>query len=165
MKLRAVVNNREYALAIDRDGDNATVQVDGRTYDLHVSEIDKSGYLILDGTRVNECLVLGKESTFDVFIRGRKHRVEIFDPKRLRGLQTSGSQEHELAQIIAPMPGKVVRLLVSPGAVVDAGAGLVVVEAMKMQNEMKSPRSGTVMSLNVKEGDTVNGGDILAVVE
>jgi len=63
------------------------------------------------------------------------------------------------------MPGKVVRVKLAAGANVDKGAGVVVVEAMKMQNEMKSPRAGVVVSINVKPGDTVNAGDVLAVVE
>ena len=62
------------------------------------------------------------------------------------------------------MPGKVVRVHVEAGAAVEKGAGVIVVEAMKMQNEMKSPRAGVVVSVNVKPGDTVNAGDVLAVV-
>jgi biotin carboxyl carrier protein len=63
------------------------------------------------------------------------------------------------------MPGKVVRVLVGIGAEVEAGAGIVVVDAMKMQNEMKAPRAGVVVSLGVVPGATVNAGDVLAVVE
>jgi biotin carboxyl carrier protein len=63
------------------------------------------------------------------------------------------------------MPGKVVRVHVEAGANVEKGAGVVVVEAMKMQNEMKSPRAGMVVSVNVRPGDTVNAGDVLAVLE
>jgi biotin carboxyl carrier protein len=63
------------------------------------------------------------------------------------------------------MPGKVVRVQIEAGAIVEKGDGLVVVEAMKMQNEMKSPRAGVVVSISVKPGDTVNAGDVLAVVE
>jgi biotin carboxyl carrier protein len=63
------------------------------------------------------------------------------------------------------MPGKVVRVLVEAGQRVEAGSGIAVVEAMKMQNEMKSPKSGTVVRINVEVGVTVNGGDLLAVVE
>jgi biotin carboxyl carrier protein len=63
------------------------------------------------------------------------------------------------------MPGKVVRLLVAEGAEIEAGAGVVVVEAMKMQNEMKAPKSGKVVSLNASPGATVNAGDVLAIIE
>ena len=63
------------------------------------------------------------------------------------------------------MPGKVVRVHAVAGESVEKGAGVIVVEAMKMQNEMKSPREGIVVSINVKAGDTVNAGDVLAVIE
>ncbi|MBC7929115.1 MAG: biotin/lipoyl-binding protein, partial [Rubrivivax sp.] len=69
------------------------------------------------------------------------------------------------AQINAPMPGKVVRVLVEAGQAVEAGAGLVVVEAMKMQNELKSPKTGTVSEVRVEPGATVNAGDVLVIIE
>ena len=62
------------------------------------------------------------------------------------------------------MPGKVVRLLVKAGDAIEAGKGVLVVEAMKMQNEIRSPKSGTVESLKVKEGQAVNAGEILAII-
>ena len=63
------------------------------------------------------------------------------------------------------MPGKVVRVLVEVGSQVKAGDGIIVVEAMKMQNEMKSPKAGTVIAVNVQTGATVNGGEVLAAIE
>jgi len=68
-------------------------------------------------------------------------------------------------KIVAPMPGKVVRLLVSEGHEVESGAGVAVVEAMKMQNEIKSPKKGMVQKILVSEGTAVNAGDVLAIVE
>jgi len=67
-------------------------------------------------------------------------------------------------QIVAPMPGKVVRLLVQQGEKVEAGRGLLVVEAMKMQNEIRSPKTGTVERLLVTDGQAVNAGEVVAVV-
>jgi biotin carboxyl carrier protein len=63
------------------------------------------------------------------------------------------------------MPGKIVRVLVSQGAEVEAGTGVLVVEAMKMQNEIKSPKKGTIQKILVSEGAAVNAGDVLAIVE
>ena len=73
--------------------------------------------------------------------------------------------EHGPKKLVAPMPGKVVRILVTQGAEIEAGAGVLVVEAMKMQNEVKSPKKGTVQKILVNEGAAVNAGDILAIVE
>ena len=93
------------------------------------------------------------------------HAVTLIDPKRLRSAAAFGADGDAAAHIIALMPGKVVRVLVEPGQQVEAGGGIAVVEAMKMQNEMKSPKSGTVVRITVEVGVTVNGGDLLAVVE
>jgi biotin carboxyl carrier protein len=68
-------------------------------------------------------------------------------------------------QIKASMPGKVVRVMVEAGALVETGDALVVVEAMKMQNELKSPKSGTVIEVRAETGATVNAGDVLVIVE
>jgi biotin carboxyl carrier protein len=116
-------------------------------------------------TNVHECRVTASKSTFDVNIHGRCYSITIVDQKRLRSGQNSDRHHHGVAEILAPMPGKVVRVQTETGAAVKKGVGLVVVEAMKMQNEMKSPRDGIVVSIKVKPGDTVNAGDVLAVVE
>src|SRR5947209_17816953 len=87
----------------------------------------------------------------------------------IRGRCTRGARggggEAGPKKVTAPMPGKVVRLLVSEGDTVEAGAGVVVIEAMKMQNELKSPKAGKVQRVAVAEGATVNPGDTLVVVE
>ncbi len=88
----------------------------------------------------------------------------MLDPREWRGrhgtLEVQGRQ-----QVVAPMPGKIVRILVQAGEAVEAGQGLVVVEAMKMQNEIRSPKSGKVEKIVAKEGETVNPGDVLVWVD
>ncbi len=97
-------------------------------------------------------------------VNGRIFSVEIFDPRELRSRASAGASEGRQS-IAAPMPGKVVRLLVAAGDAVEAGQGLIVVEAMKMQNEMKSPKAGTVVEVKTKDGATVAAGEILVVIE
>jgi len=94
-----------------------------------------------------------------------EYEVTLTDPKHLRGAGAAHGHEAGRAQVVAPMPGKVVRVLVERGQQVEAGQGVVVVEAMKMQNEMKSPKTGTVAELRAEPGATVNAGDVLAVIE
>ncbi len=98
-------------------------------------------------------------------IGNHQFEIKIIDPKRLRG--TSGASEHVggAAEIKTAMPGKLVRVLVEEGAEIKAGDGVLVVEAMKMQNEMKSPKDGIVKEIRFKEGATVNAGDVLAIIE
>jgi biotin carboxyl carrier protein len=117
-------------------------------------------YLILAGGRSYEARVDGSS----VSINGHGFNIELIDPRRRsRGrnqLQGEGRQN-----IAASMPGKVVRVLIAEGDQVEAGQGLVVVEAMKMQNELKAVRSGRVVALAAVAGATVNAGEILATIE
>jgi len=99
-----------------------------------------------------------------LWVGSKRFAVEIRDPRSLRGRVRAGDDQGP-RKIVAPMPGKVVRVLVREGAEVESGAGVAVVEAMKMQNEIKSPKQGTIRKILVGEGAAVNAGDVLAIVE
>jgi biotin carboxyl carrier protein len=115
---------------------------------------------------VYECRVGVREGgAAEVSVGARAYDVRLTDPKHLRGAGAAGPQDAGRAQVKAPMPGKVVRVLVETGQAVEAGQALIVVEAMKMQNELKSPKAGTVTELRAATGATVNAGDVLAVIE
>ena len=168
MKLKARTVDREEDLILTFADGRVSAEIGGRVYNLQVREPMPGSYLVFRDTDVYECLVNERAKSrgdFDVNIRGRNYAVTIVDPKRLRSGQNSDRHDHGVAEILAPMPGKVVRVQLEAGANVEKGAGVVVVEAMKMQNEMKSPRAGVVVAINVQPGDTVNAGDVLAVVE
>lgn len=165
VKLKAVIGDREQDFDVQINGASLRAEIDGRVYELELREPEPGCYLFFRDTEVHECRVSKTHDGFDVSLRGGNYMVEIVDPKRLRSGQDADRHHHGLAEITAPMPGKVVRVHTETGATVEKGAGVVVVEAMKMQNEMKSPRAGVVVSINVKPGDTVNAGDVLAVVE
>ena len=168
MKLKAIIGDREEELLFKLERGQISAAIGGRVYTLEVRDLEADSYLFFLNTNVHECRVskrAGSKDTFDVTIHGRSHAVTIVDPKRLRSGQNSDRHHHGVAEILAPMPGKVVRVQTEAGASVDKGEGVVVVEAMKMQNEMKSPRAGVVVSIKVKPGDTVNAGDVLAVIE
>ena len=170
MKLTAEVEGESYALDLERrEGARVEATIDGRRYELEARETEAGAFLLLAGGRVYECRVnragaQGGGAT-EVHIGDEIFRVSLFDPKRLRGARGAGAEASGRAQVVASMPGKVVRVLVAEGASVEAGDGLVVVEAMKMQNELKSPKSGTVIELRAEAGATVNAGDVLVVVE
>ena len=99
-----------------------------------------------------------------VRVNGRIFPVEIFDPRAMRARRGPGLNDGPQT-ITAPMPGKVVRVLVEAGAQVECGQGLIVVEAMKMQNEVKSPKAGRVASVKAAAGATVAAGEALLIVE
>jgi len=100
-----------------------------------------------------------------LWVGGTRFPVELRDPRSLRARQASVVDEKGPRKILAPMPGRVVRLLAAEQSEVEAGQGIVVVEAMKMQNEIKSPKKGIVKKIMATAGAAVNAGDVLAIVE
>ena len=171
MKLKAQLSGTEYEVSLSLADDLAAVEVDGRSYEIEVRERVPGEYVLINGTKVYKCRVeqrlkpLAQGEPFAVALLGTNYDVAIVDPKRLRSGQSSTAQQAGAAEIVSPMPGKIVRVLVEAGANVAAGDGVIVVEAMKMQNEMKAPKAGIVISINAREGATVNAGDVLAVIE
>ena len=170
MKLRAQLSGTDHDVTLDLSSGAIAVEVDGRHYDVALRELSRGEYLLISGTNVYKCRVEQKHESaagesFAIVLRGRNYDVAIIDPKRLRSGQSSAAHHTGAAEIVSPMPGKIVRVLVKAGANVEAGAGIIVVEAMKMQNEMKAPKAGIVVSINAAEGATVRAGDVLAVIE
>jgi len=102
---------------------------------------------------------------FNIVIRGRRYAAELRDPRALRSRRAQGMQGAGPKKLVSPMPGKVLRVLAAQGSTVEAGAGVLVIEAMKMQNEIKSPKQGIIKKLFASEGAAVNAGDVLAIVE
>ena len=170
MKLRAAISGNEHELSLNLVDGVVAAEVDGRHYDVELRELSRGEYLLISGANVYKCRVVQKRDlapgeSFAIVLRGRNYDVAIIDPKRLRSGQSSAAHHSGAAEIVSPMPGKIVRVLVAAGANVEAGAGIIVVEAMKMQNEMKAPKAGVVVSINAAEGATVSAGDVLAVIE
>jgi biotin carboxyl carrier protein len=116
--------------------------------------------VLLNGRSYRVSKGAGKE----IWVNGRQFSMEVFDPRDLRPRQDA-TANHGRQEIAASMPGKVIRVLVAAGDAVEEGQGLVVVEAMKMQNEMKSPKAGRVAEIRARPDATVGAGEILVVVE
>lgn len=168
MKLHATIGENEVNVELRRVGARVFANIDGHEYELDARQSSSGVMLRTAKGKIFACRVEGKPSSgkpVDVFVGAHRYPVTLTDPKRLRAAAAAGGNSDGAARIVAPMPGKVVRVLVEPGAQVEAGAGVIVVEAMKMQNEMKAPKAGVVAALNVAVGATVNGGDVLAVIE
>jgi biotin carboxyl carrier protein len=122
--------------------------------------------LILDNFS-HEVIAERREGKTEVLIEGHLYEAEVEDA-RLAQLRAMGGQEHAehgSATVNAPMPGLVVKVMVAPGEIVERDQGLLVLEAMKMENVIRSPRPGEVRSISVEPGQTVNLGDALVVVD
>jgi biotin carboxyl carrier protein len=120
-------------------------------------------YSILIEGRSYDAFVTESPAGLEISIDGHRFAVTVRDPRQW-SRDGSGGSGGGAQSITSPMPGKVVRVLVAAGDDVQAGQGIVVVEAMKMQNEMKASRSGKVLAISAKEGATVAAGDVLATI-
>ena len=155
---------------MERAGDGFAVALDGRTWRVDASRVDAQTLsLILDneehnGTCVEVTVVPGRAAGQFTIQVGTVPIAVAVDGRRRRGQaeETPGTGPHRLT---APMPGKVVRLFVRPGDAVKARQPLIVVEAMKMENELRAGRDGTVTEVHVREGLSVDAGALLIVIQ
>lgn len=161
--------------------------VGGRKKRIVELEPDGASYrVVLDGKKVDADAVQVAPYTISVLLNGQSHEVHVSDsidgrlklqagphelmatvedPRAWRGRRHGAVEAEGRQQIVAPMPGKVIRILVQPGDAVEARQGLAVIEAMKMQNEIRSPKSGKIERVLVKEGQNVSAGEVLAWVD
>jgi biotin carboxyl carrier protein len=128
-----------------------------------IAEIGPGIFSVLLGHRSLAVHIPSKGEEREVWVEGRRYTISVADPRDRSGRQKKQTTSGPL-ELHAQMPGKVIKLLVAQGAVVQAGQGLIVVEAMKMQNEMKSPRDGSVTKIYVAEGAAVAAGEKLMVL-
>jgi biotin carboxyl carrier protein len=160
MNLPVMVDGRAVPLDLERRGERWTAA----SREASILEAEPGVYSVLLDGRSFEARIERTEQGWAVTIGGRRFEVQVVDPRRLsrrtRGLGQEGRQ-----RLTAPMPGRIVRLLVAQGDAVEAGQGIAVIEAMKMQNELKAPKAGRVAALPAREGATVAAGEVLAEVE
>ncbi len=168
MKITAELNNEQHEIKLTGNNSNLTAEIDNRTYELEVSEPESNVYLLKYANVIYQIFVSPNEKSsepFAVNVSNYQFEIKIFDPKRLRATAAANGQTEGASEIKTAMPGKVVRVLVEEGAEIKIGDSVIVVEAMKMQNEMKSPKDGIIKKIRFAEGATVNAGDVLVIIE
>jgi biotin carboxyl carrier protein len=161
------------------------VTIDGIDYRLELERAGAGWRCRLDGREMQIDAVLARRDVLSVLIAGKAYEIkrecaatdlhlwvgsvrylaELRDPRSLRSRRGTNTDEKGPKKLIAPMPGKVVRVLIGEHHLVAAGQSILVMEAMKMQNEIKSPKKGTVQKIVAPEGTNVSAGDVLAIVE
>jgi len=151
---------------LERNASGWRVLLDGQALDADIVEVAPHTLSILLAGRSHEIrLFPAPDGTLQIHDGSRAFTAEVADPRAWRGRRHGGAEAQGRQQISAPMPGKVIRVLVKAGDTVEAGQGLVVVEAMKMQNEIRSPKTGTVERILATEGQAVNAGEALLWVD
>jgi biotin carboxyl carrier protein len=164
MKRELIVNGKSRAIEVRQEDGLVHFSTPDGSGSASILEVEPGVYSVLmDGVSYSAQLIR-TGGAISVEIRGHVFEIEIVDPRAAR--RKGGAQAGEGRQtILSPMPGKIVRVLVQEGHAVEPGQGIVVIEAMKMQNELKSQRAGTVTALPVAEGATVAAGEVLAIIE
>jgi biotin carboxyl carrier protein len=168
MSLEIQINDRiaEVRL-ISRDENKIKVEVDGRVYDVDLVAVGDGVYSVLHkDLSYNVELIPGK-SAKDFFVNTifNSYEVEVIDAERRYRKSRSTEDTDQDLVITSPMPGKVVKIPVQAGDVVEAGTTVIIVSAMKMESEYKVKQDRTVKEILVKEGDTIEGNQVLVIVE
>jgi biotin carboxyl carrier protein len=167
MKLTVNDQGQQNQVEIERNGGTLKATVEGRHYEIEAVRLVDGGWLLTHAGRVFDTRVVfadGNPELAQITVGSRQYQFKVRDPRRLAARGSAGTADGA-AQLISLMPGKVVGILVQIGEEVTTGQAILVVEAMKMQNELKSPRAGVVRELRAAVGATVNSGDVLAVIE
>lgn len=161
------------------------VTIADKTYKVELARGDNGWHCTVDGRDVPLDVISIQPGTFSILIDGRSYEVKqedtatesrivvgherfsavVRDPRSFRSRSRAAGGAEGVKKITAPMPGKVVRILSGAGSRVEAGQGVVVIEAMKMQNELKSPKQGVVKNVHATEGAAVEAGQVLAEIE
>jgi biotin carboxyl carrier protein len=174
MKVEVHIEGATRTVEIEALGAGAfRARLDNQAIVADAVETGADSYSILLGGRAFEARVSregsgdpGKNDENNLLVRcaGMDFRVQVRDPRSWRAGRRTALEATGPQQVLAPMPGKVVRVLVAAGDEVEAGQGLVVVEAMKMQNEIRAPKSGRIERVLVAEGQAVRTQEALLVI-
>ncbi len=169
MQYAAIVNGEAREVdVVESSPDLFRVEMNGQTFEVDLRAVNDSTLsVVIDGQAYDIQLESHPEGGQAMLVRGEIVNVEVLDLRRmrLREAQAASAGPDGPATIICPMPGKIVAVLVEEGQEVAEGDGLVIVEAMKMENELKSPKSGVVRDISAEIGTAVEGGVTLCVVE
>lgn len=167
MAFIAKLGEQSYTVEIEKiETSLYRVVVEGNEFLVDGKKTGRTNYSLIVENRSFEIEVDNTEDEYRVLVDGRNYHVHLVDERRMRpGSAQSGIELQGRQKISVPMPGKVIAVLVSEGDKVEKGQELVIVEAMKMENEVRSPISGEVKEIKVKPGEAVEGGAALVVVE
>ncbi len=163
MALIVTVDDQDFKVECEVTGSDISVSVNGVS--LQVSLVGRRGDNEMTCLIDNKPYLIELSAPDQIRVNGEYYTVSAIDEKVRSIIRSAGSEGHKKDLVIkAPMPGLVLEVMVNPGDEVAAGQGLMIIEAMKMQNDVKAPRKGRVKGVAVKKGQTVNSGDAIIVI-
>jgi biotin carboxyl carrier protein len=165
MIYEVTIAEKTYRVELQRAGAGWQCKLDGRELPVDVT-IAQNGVLslLLNGKSYEVKQEIAGAET-NIVVGHERFSASLRDPRSFRSRRSAAGTEQGVKKISAPMPGKIVRVLAGEGTAVQAGQSVIVIEAMKMQNELKAPKNGLVKKINVIEGAAVEAGQTLAEVE
>jgi len=164
MQFTAVVAGETVEITFERTETGMVAAIGDRKYSVTVSNAAPGVYWFNWNNKSIEVTILPEGDLYSVTVGSHRIPVEILDSHK-KFQRSAHKGPSGAAEIRAPMPGRIVRVLAAPGQDIRANQGIVVMEAMKMQNEIKSPTNGKIRTLAVAEGETVRSGHLIAVIE
>ena len=164
MKIKVTIQGTRRSVELTHPGDGPRWEIDGKSLEADAIEVSPGIYSVLVDGKSVEVRIERIGAQLRVVANGKEYPAAIENPRELRKNRAGATQIEGRQDVMAPMAGKVIRTLVKTGDEVQSGQGLLIVEAMKMQNEIRSPKAGRIEQVTVVEGQTVNPGDIVVVV-
>ena len=166
MKYVVKVGDRDVDVLVDGD----SVTVDGNTWTAHVTDVEGTPVrMVTIGNEVHRAVARrgATRGRYTLWLDGFRHEVEALDERTRAIRELSGASQGPAgpAPLMAPMPGMIVRITVQVGDAVEPGQGLVVMEAMKMENELRAATAGTVKAIHARTGTAVEKGALLLELE
>lgn len=161
LKYLTIINNEQFEIEIQRDG---SVLVNGESHNVDFLNLGGSLYSVIQDTRSRELAIEGNQADIEVLMEGKLYEVKVLDQRALLMAQRKGGLMTSSGEVHSPMPGLIVEVMVNVGDMVEQGETVVILESMKMQNELKAPRDGRVQTVSCQAGQTVEKGTLLITI-
>lgn len=158
MKYTTIVNDIQFEVEILKDG---KVMVNGNAHEVDFVSLQESLYSIIQDSKSYEIAIEAERGNYEVLLGGRLYEAMVLDQRALLMAQRKGGLTAGTGEVNSPMPGLIVEVMVNVGDEVEQGQTVVILESMKMQNELKAPRDGTVQTINCEAGQSVEKGNLL----
>lgn len=162
MKYVTIINERRFEIEVDNDG---RVLIDGEERDVDFLNLGGSLYSLITENKSFEAVIDDDEGRIDVMMRGRLFEAQVLDERAMLLMQRRGGMVDSSGEVYAPMPGLIVDVTVAEGYAVAKGQTVVILESMKMQNELKSPIDGTARAIHAVAGQAVDKNDLLVEIK